>query len=172
MKSLRRRSRCEEDTAAWARALAPHLRPGHVIGLIGELGTGKTTFVRALAAAMGVPPSRVRSPTFTLVNEYEGGRLPFYHLDLYRLEPTAVDRLALREYLYGDGICVVEWIERLGEDSACLEIRLAHSGPEERTVEVTARGETYDSLVTDAIWTDPAARGEAARGAAGADREG
>lgn len=160
MRTIRVTSRSEADTGSWARALAPHLKPGDLIGLQGELGTGKTTFVRALAEALGIAAERVRSPTFTLINEYSGGRVPLYHIDLYRLEPSAVDRLALREYLYGDGVCVVEWIERLGEDSACLEIRLAHVGPEERAVEVTARGENYDSLVTSEIWTesaDPAA---------------
>ena len=91
---------------------------GELIGLVGELGAGKTCLVRGLAEGLGIAPRKVRSPTFTLVNEYSGGRLPLYHIDLYRLVPSPVDRMALRDYLYGDGVCVVEWFERLGEDMA------------------------------------------------------
>ena len=72
----------------------------------------------------------MRSPTFTLVNEYSGGRLPLYHIDLYRMTPSDVDRMALREYLYGDGVCVVEWFERLGEDAAAPGHRLHVCGRE------------------------------------------
>jgi len=89
----------------------------------------------------------VRSPTFTLINEYSGGRLPLYHIDLYRMRPSHVDRMALREYLYGDGVCVVEWIEHLGEEAACLDIALTFVGEHERLLVVTAADPRYDALL-------------------------
>jgi len=100
--------------------------------------------VRGLAEGLGIAASRVRSPTFTLIAEYSGGRLPLYHLDLYRLEPTDVDRLALREYLDGDGICVVEWFEHLREAGDRLEVHLTFVGPTERRLVVSAYGARYD----------------------------
>jgi tRNA threonylcarbamoyladenosine biosynthesis protein TsaE len=144
----------EDETLAAAAALARELRAGDLIGLQGDLGAGKTTFVRGLAHGLGVDPDRVRSPTFTLVNEYGGGRLPLFHIDLYRLVPAAVDRMALREYLYGDGVCVVEWIDRLGEDPPRLHVTLAHAGEEARTVVVRAIGRRYDALVSPRIWEE------------------
>lgn len=146
------RLRSEAATLRVAQELAKHMRAGDLIGLEGELGAGKTTFVRGLAAGLGIDPDRVRSPTFTLVNEYEGGALPLFHLDLYRMEPSAVDRVALREYLYGDGVCAVEWIERLGEDPPRLSIALVHAGEEERTLVVRAVGSGYDRLLVADIW--------------------
>lgn len=144
--------RSEEATLAAAAALARALRPGDLIGLQGDLGAGKTTFVRGLAQGLGIDPDRVRSPTFTLVNEYGGGRLPLYHIDLYRLAPAAVDRMALREYLYGDGVCVVEWIDRLGEDPPRLHLVLAHAGDEARRAVVRANGVRYRALADPRIW--------------------
>jgi len=142
----------EEATMAAAMALARHLQPGDLIALQGDLGAGKTTFVRGLAEGLGVEPDRVRSPTFTLINEYGGGRLPLFHIDLYRLEPSAVDRIALREYFYGDGVCVVEWFERFGEDPPRLHVCLAHAGNEERDVMVQAIGARYVVLASPEIW--------------------
>src|SRR5947208_2723079 len=93
-------TRNEDETRAFGARLAAHLRGGELVGLSGDLGAGKTVFVRGLAEGLAVPTAKVRSPTFTLVNEYSGGRLPMYHIDLYRLHPSDVDRMALREYLY------------------------------------------------------------------------
>ncbi len=137
----------EEDTHALGVRLGRRLRRGDLIGLHGELGSGKTCLVRGLAEGLGIPPHKVRSPTFTLVNEYSGGRLPLYHIDLYRLSPSALDRLALRDYLYGDGICVVEWFERLGEDAPHLDIAVSYVGPHERVIVAVADGVQYDALV-------------------------
>ena len=93
---------------AWGRAA----QPGWVIGLTGELGAGKTQLVKGLARGLGVPV-RVHSPTFTLVNEYRGGRLPLFHLDLYRLETVEqILSAGLGEYLEPAGVTVVEWAER------------------------------------------------------------
>ena len=88
-------------------------RPGWTIGLSGPLGTGKTQLVRGLARGLGIP-ARVHSPTFALVNEYGGGRLPLFHLDLYRLEtPAEVAAAGLEEYrARPEGVVVIEWVER------------------------------------------------------------
>lgn len=105
-------SHSPDETAAlgesWGRAAVP----GLVIGLTGDLGAGKTQLVKGLARGLGIP-ERVHSPTFALVNTYAGGRLPLYHLDLYRLEtPDQVLAAGLEEYLHPDGVAVVEWAER------------------------------------------------------------
>ena len=86
---------------------------GLVIGLSGDLGAGKTQLVKGIARGLGIV-ARVHSPTFTLVNEYDGGRLPLFHLDLYRLEtPEQICSAALEEFLRPDGVTVIEWAERL-----------------------------------------------------------
>ncbi len=138
----------EDETRALGARLAAHLRGGELIGLSGDLGSGKTVFVRGLAEGLAIPAGKVRSPTFTLVNEYSGGWLPLYHIDLYRMSPSDVDRMALREYLYGDGVCVVEWFERLGEAAARLAIDFTFVGENERLLVVSAHGEGYDALLT------------------------
>jgi tRNA threonylcarbamoyladenosine biosynthesis protein TsaE len=138
----------EEATRAFGTRLARVLIGGELIGLSGELGAGKTCLVRGIAEGLSIAPHKVRSPTFTLVNEYSGGRLPLYHIDLYRLSPTGVDRMALREYLYGDGVCVVEWFERLGEDTPHLGVQLTFVGENERLFVVTAGGERYVEVLS------------------------
>ena len=137
----------EEETRGLGARLGTVVRAGDLIGLRGELGSGKTVLVRGIAEGVGVEAHKVRSPSFTLVNEYRGGRLPLYHLDLYRMTPSGVDRLALREYLYGDGVCVVEWFERLGEDAPHLDIELTFVGANERRLVVNAEGGRYDALL-------------------------
>ena len=106
-------TRSEAETAAIARALAADLKAGAVLLLSGNLGAGKTAFVRGLAEGLGVDPSEVSSPTFTLVHEYRGGRLTLYHVDLYRLDRAATDDLGLDELGVADGILAVEWPDRL-----------------------------------------------------------
>ena len=103
----------EEDTQKVARDLAATLNAGDVLLLSGDLGAGKTTFVRGLAEGLGIDPGEVSSPTFTLVHEYRGGRLTLYHADLYRLENTATDDLGLEEIGVQDGVLAIEWPDRL-----------------------------------------------------------
>lgn len=103
----------ELETAAVARTLADTLKPGAVLLLSGNLGAGKTAFVRGLAEGLGLDPGQVSSPTFTLVHEYRGGRLTLYHVDLYRLDRAATDDLGLEELGVGDGVLAIEWPDRL-----------------------------------------------------------
>ena len=108
-----RTTESEEETADVARVLAGTLQPGAVLLLSGQLGAGKTAFVRGLAAGLGIDPDDVSSPTFTLVHEYRGGRLTLYHADLYRLEKTAAEDLGLEEKAVAEGVLAIEWPDRL-----------------------------------------------------------
>jgi tRNA threonylcarbamoyladenosine biosynthesis protein TsaE len=103
----------EEETAAAGRKLARTLGSGSIVLLSGELGAGKTAFVRGMAEGLGIDPAEVTSPTFTLVQEYRGGRLPLFHVDLYRLTPTEVDDLGLDEVTLAGGVTAIEWPDRL-----------------------------------------------------------
>jgi tRNA threonylcarbamoyladenosine biosynthesis protein TsaE len=122
-----------EDTEAIGRRIGRMAAPGDVIALTGDLGAGKTAFVRGLADGLGVPAHMVASPTFTMVAEY-AGRLPVYHIDLYRLDPGAADIPALREYLYGPGVTAIEWCDRLpaGALESCLGVRIEYADPGRR----------------------------------------
>jgi len=101
------------DTEALGEAWGRTARAGWVVGLSGDLGAGKTQLVKGLARGLGIT-ARVHSPTFTLVNVYRGGRLPLFHLDLYRLETAEQIRSAgIEEYLEPDGVTVIEWVERI-----------------------------------------------------------
>lgn len=121
-----------------ASSLVSFLVPGSVVALLGELGAGKTRFVQGLAQALDTPDV-VSSPTFTLVNEYRG-RLPVYHIDLYRIQHAdeALD-LGLDEYVYGDGVTVIEWAERIEGllPASAIRVRiLPGAEPDERLIEM------------------------------------
>src|SRR5882672_1173041 len=106
-------TRPEEETSALGRELAATLVAGDVLLLYGDLGAGKTAFVRGLAEGLGVDRSEVSSPTFTLIQEYRGGRLPLFHVDLYRLnDAREVDDLGLEE-MASDGVLALEWADKL-----------------------------------------------------------
>jgi tRNA threonylcarbamoyladenosine biosynthesis protein TsaE len=138
----------EAETQAVGRRLASALRGGERIGLAGELGAGKTCLVRGLAAGLGVPLDQVRSPSFPIVLPYEGGRLPLFHIDLFRLPAGDIDSLALREYIYGFGVCAIEWYERLDEPMRdFLEISLHFAGRDQRRLVLTAHGPGYDAAL-------------------------
>ena len=110
---MTRTSNSEDETIVIARELAATLQPGAVLVLSGQLGAGKTAFVRGLAAGLGIDPDDVSSPTFTLVHEYRGGRLALYHADLYRLEKTTTEDLGLEEKGVAEGVLAIEWPDRL-----------------------------------------------------------
>ena len=105
-------TRSQQETQDVAREIAATLKAGDVLLLSGNLGAGKTAFVRGLAAGLGIDPEEVSSPTFTLLQEYDGLRFPLYHFDAYRLaSEEEFVRIGAEDYLYGDGVCVIEWPE-------------------------------------------------------------
>ena len=104
-----------EETAALGARLAEKLGPGAVVAFTGDLGAGKTAFVSGMARGLGIP-DRVTSPTFTIVNEYEGGRLPLFHFDMYRLgSADELFDIGWEDYLARGGICAVEWSENVSD---------------------------------------------------------
>jgi tRNA threonylcarbamoyladenosine biosynthesis protein TsaE len=124
----------EEKLCAFGMDLAEGLAPGALIALTGGLGTGKTTLTKAIARGLGVTDT-VASPTFTLINEYGGGRLPLYHFDVYRLAGPgvpdiyeALEQLGWEDYFYGGGVCVVEWADLIRDvlPGDAVRIRLSH----------------------------------------------
>ena len=130
-------SHSEEETTAVARELAARLTAGTVLLLSGDLGAGKTAFVRGLAQGLGVDPEEVSSPTFTLVHEYRGGRLTLFHADLYRLERADTEDLGLQDADVAAGILAVEWPERLGRPiTGATSISIEVAGENERRIVV------------------------------------
>lgn len=137
-----------EETERLGESLARLLGPGRVVLLYGDLGAGKTQLARGMARGLGVSEP-VTSPTFTLINEYDG-RVPFYHSDLFRLSgPAEVADLGLDDYLYGDGVTAIEWPERLGSlrpaEYLAITITPVADG---RELTFTAAGSDYEELVT------------------------
>src|SRR5216683_2649436 len=128
----------EAETAAVGRELAATLAAGDIVLLFGDLGAGKTAFVRGLAEGLGIAADEVSSPTFTLVQEYRGGRLPLFHIDLYRLDdPREIDDLGLDE-LIADGVLAIEWAEKLPRPTpGAIIVRIAHGDADSRTVTLT-----------------------------------
>jgi tRNA threonylcarbamoyladenosine biosynthesis protein TsaE len=130
-------SKSEDDTRAIAAALAPSLAPGAVILLSGDLGAGKTAFVRGLAEGLALDPDEVTSPTFTLVHEYRGGRLPLIHVDLYRLDRADLDEIGLDQDLAAKGVTAVEWAERLTRPmSGAVVVKISDQGEDRRVIEI------------------------------------
>ena len=105
-------SNSPDETVAFGRRFAENLKPGDVLALTGDLGSGKTQFVKGLVAGLGATTAAT-SPTFTLIHEYSGGRLPIYHFDFFRLDDRqSAERLGLDDYFFGDGVSVIEWADR------------------------------------------------------------
>jgi tRNA threonylcarbamoyladenosine biosynthesis protein TsaE len=130
-------TRSEEETASVAARLAKALRPGSTVLLQGDLGAGKTAFVRGMAAGLGLDPDDVSSPTFTLVQEYRGP-VTLFHVDLYRLASGEVDDLGLDELVAGGGIAAVEWAEKLPRDlPGAVRVEITDRGGEEREIRVS-----------------------------------
>lgn len=105
----------EEVTYEFGRQLADKLQPGTVIAMVGDLGTGKTTLTKAIAKGLGVEET-ITSPTFTIVKEYDDGRMPLYHFDVYRIgDIDEMYELGYEEYFYGQGVSIVEWADLIEE---------------------------------------------------------
>jgi tRNA threonylcarbamoyladenosine biosynthesis protein TsaE len=132
-------TRSEGATKALARDLAGGLRPGTTLLLSGDLGAGKTVFVKGLAEGLGISGDEVTSPTFTLVHLYRGGRFPLVHVDLYRLERADIADLGLDAEVAADGVVAIEWPERLVRPiERALQVHLAMGDDENtRFIEIT-----------------------------------
>ena len=129
-------SHSEDDTVRAAECLAARLERGAVVLLYGDLGAGKTAFVRGLASGLGIDPDEVSSPSFALIQEYRG-RLTLYHVDLYRLEEREVEDLGLEELGAGEGIVAIEWAEKLAQPPpSAVAVRISDRGGEEREIEI------------------------------------
>jgi tRNA threonylcarbamoyladenosine biosynthesis protein TsaE len=127
----------EGQTAAVGEDLGRALRPGDVVLLYGDLGAGKTAFVRGMARGIGANPDDVTSPTFTIVQEYAGPAATLYHVDLYRLEGAEIDDLGLEDLVSGDGIVAIEWAERWnGRPDDVTEVRIEDIGDDRRRISI------------------------------------
>jgi len=137
-----------DDTVSIGRELGRLVRAGDLICLYGELGAGKTTFVKGLAEGLGVKDKYITSPTFSLVNEYSGA-LTLYHIDLYRLSsPDELYEAGITEYP-GNGVAAVEWPEMAGDELPAerLEVRLGVEGDTSRAISVRAIGVRYQEIL-------------------------
>ena len=128
----------EAETAAAGERLAARIRPGDVVLLHGDLGAGKTAFVRGLARGFGAPADDVSSPTFTIIQEYRG-RIPLHHVDLYRLQPAEVGELGLDEMIESGGVVAIEWAERWRDPPrGAWVVRIDHDGEGSRRISIAA----------------------------------
>ncbi|MEH7381985.1 tRNA (adenosine(37)-N6)-threonylcarbamoyltransferase complex ATPase subunit type 1 TsaE [Bacillus sp. JJ1533] len=134
-----------DETGSFSHRLAEKLEAGDVITLEGDLGAGKTTFTKGLAKGLGITRT-VNSPTFTIIKEYHG-RIPLYHMDVYRLEHSDED-LGFDEYFEGEGVTVIEWAHLIEDwlPSDRLTIRIEHLGDTKRKITVIPLGERYQHL--------------------------
>ncbi|WP_203639807.1 MULTISPECIES: tRNA (adenosine(37)-N6)-threonylcarbamoyltransferase complex ATPase subunit type 1 TsaE [Levilactobacillus] len=140
-----------DQTMAWGQALAPSLQPRDVILLDGDLGAGKTTFTKGLALGLGIKRN-VKSPTFTIIREYQSGRIPLYHMDVYRLEDGSGDELGLDEYFNGDGVNVVEWSQFIEDELPAQYLRIVfkrddEAGENQRTLRFEPVGARFEKIV-------------------------
>ncbi len=141
-----------KETQKIGERLARQCQGGEIFCLSGNLGAGKTTFVKGIARGLKIDEQKVNSPTFVIMNVYEG-RLPLHHFDFYRLEdPKEIGGIGYDEFLYGNGVAVIEWSERFGPlmPPEYLAVELSDAGEDSRILRFVPKGERYKKLV-DAI---------------------
>jgi tRNA threonylcarbamoyladenosine biosynthesis protein TsaE len=137
------------DTIKIGRALAKNLKQGDIICLFGELGSGKTVLTKGIALGLGIARGRVISPSFVLIRAHLKAKLPLYHFDLYRLKsPRDIAALGYEEYLYGEGVTVIEWADRLKYllPKEFLKVELSFKGASQRLLKFSASGRRYKEL--------------------------
>ena len=146
-------SKKAEDTEKLAKKIAQFLKPQDIILLDGDLGAGKTTFTKGLALGLGIKKN-VKSPTFTIVREYHEGRLPLYHMDVYRLDGK-VDDIGLEDYYTKGGICIIEWADMirdyLPEERLEIKFKLSSEDEDTRIITITPYGSKYEELCEDVL---------------------
>lgn len=141
------------QTMDFAKQLASNLNAGDVLVLNGDLGAGKTTFTKGLAEGLGITAT-IKSPTFTIIREYQDGRLPLYHMDVYRLENGGGEELGLDEYFAGDGVSVVEWAQFVEDElpDEYLSINFKRTDLEnERQVSLVPHGAHFKQVIEGLI---------------------
>jgi len=143
-------SRSTSETIRIGKSIGSLLLPGDVVALVGELGTGKTQFIKGLAVGVGIgKPTYISSPSFTLISEYKG-KIPFYHIDLFRLraEKEAED-LGLEEYFQSGGITAIEWADRIPSllPREMLWIQISYAGKNTRSLEIIGKGKRHEELI-------------------------
>src|SRR5260370_27155967 len=141
--------RSPHETKSWGRRLASILEGGKLLGLIGDLGSGKTVFIKGRASGLSLREEDILSPPFTMTQEHHG-RFPLYHIDLYRLEEATLDDMGLREYLFSQGVAAVEWFERLrgGADMEFLSVRISYAGANLRRIEFSAGDSRHAQIIS------------------------
>jgi tRNA threonylcarbamoyladenosine biosynthesis protein TsaE len=134
-------SKNETETKDIGRRLGKNLKRGDIVCLYGELGTGKTTMIKGIASAFGIDERDITSASFTIIAEYKAA-VPFYHIDLYRLNPGEADELGLQEYFGGDGVSVIEWAERAESEipEKRIRINLSYLDDDMREIEIEGVG--------------------------------
>ena len=140
-----------EQTQSLGRRLGESVQPGTVISLVGNLGAGKTQLATAIATGLGINSDEVSSPTFMLIQEYQG-RIPLYHFDTYRLKDIhEFEDLGVDEYFFGDGVCLVEWGDRFQEllPADLLRIEIQILGESQRQFDMTANGPLSEQLIAE-----------------------
>jgi tRNA threonylcarbamoyladenosine biosynthesis protein TsaE len=140
------------ETIQIGKNIGSLLRPDDVVALVGELGAGKTQFIKGLAEGAGVgKPTYISSPSFTLINEYLG-RVPFYHIDLFRLEQEKeAEELGLEDYFQAGGITAIEWADKIPSllPEEILWIEIHYTGENTRSLEISGKGDRYHKLVEE-----------------------
>lgn len=149
MKTQKFISKSSEETMEFGKQIAKSLKKGDIVCLFGDLGSGKTTLIKGIAQGLKIAHTEVNSPTFVFMNIYQG-RLPLFHFDLYRLDDIdGIRSIGADEFLYGDGISVVEWADRFGVlmPDEYLRVDLNHKNVEERVIQLSAKGSRYQDIV-------------------------
>jgi len=140
------------ETIRLGKRIGALLQPGDVVALSGELGAGKTHFIKGLATGAGVGKSTyVSSPSFTLINEYPG-KVPFYHIDLFRLESQKeAERLGLEDYFQGGGITAIEWADKIPRllPKEMVSIHIVYTGKNTRSIKMIGKGKRYEQLINE-----------------------
>jgi tRNA threonylcarbamoyladenosine biosynthesis protein TsaE len=133
-------TKSSEETITLGKKIGEVLKPGDILGFYGELGSGKTTMIKGIAIGLGVKEENlVKSPSFIMINEYKG-RYPIYHIDLYRIKNTEeILSIGLDDYLYGDGVCLIEWAEKAEKElpENIIKVELEVINPEERKITIS-----------------------------------
>ena len=153
-------SKSASETVRLGKNIGSRLQPGDVVALVGELGAGKTQFIKGLTAGAGISnPGYISSPSFTLINEYPG-EITFYHIDLFRLDKEKeAEELGLEDYFQGGGITAIEWADKIPSllPKELLLIHIAYTGRNGRSLEIIGKGKRYEEIVSQL--RNPLARG-------------